>query len=299
MKTRYISEFLCKFASSNILAYSRIANLVAFMQKKRVNIALHHTLLFQACSSFYLISFETILYDVYHIRCQSSKCTICRVVLRTQCKYIVYTLLCIRIVCGWFILCDNLFNSFTVVTQLSRNSSETYPVKPVIVNDFFVYRPFVTYLCPLHLSITFRTVNNYDSSGPFFNRYGGPFFNSYLYGYDANLKIDGVWAWNFLYSYQFECFLGGQKLIKTNENIKEFDNVVMSIIQVSDTGFYLKDSIIGTEVDNFEDVSKSESILIFVCEKVERFSLWENAAYLTQLWPQKLFLINFPEISRL
>jgi len=57
----------------------------------------------------------------------------------------------------------------------------------------------------------------------------------------------------------------------------------MSIIQVSDTGFYLKDSIIGTEVDNFEDVSKSESILIFVCEKVERFSLWENAAYLTQL----------------
>jgi hypothetical protein len=116
-----------------------------------------------------------------------------------------------------------------------------------------------------------------------YKRFSDPIFSGHNDGYGTNLKIDGVWAWDFLYSYQFEYFIGEQQLNEINENTKEFDTVSMSIIQVSDNGFYLKDSIIETEVDEFEDVNKSESFLIFVCQKVERTSLWKNAEYLNDI----------------
>jgi hypothetical protein len=67
-----------------------------------------------------------------------------------------------------------------------------------------------------------------------------------------------MWAWDFLYSYVFEYYLG------------EKDGLMsMSIIQVSDTGYF--DSHYQqkerTKLDTFENEEESVSKLIFVIEK--------------------------------
>lgn len=84
--------------------------------------------------------------------------------------------------------------------------------------------------------------------------------------YDANLEISGLWAWDYLYSYEFEYFMGLKNIKRKVNGICVDKTASMSIIQVSDTGFYLKENALATNIDTFEKVEESKSILIFVCE---------------------------------
>jgi len=78
----------------------------------------------------------------------------------------------------------------------------------------------------------------------------------------ASLNIfRDMWAWDFLYSYVFEYYFGE----KSPKNCK----IVMSIIQVSDTGFYDTDDS-PTELTTFASEDTSMSKLIFVVEKKDK-----------------------------
>lgn len=75
----------------------------------------------------------------------------------------------------------------------------------------------------------------------------------------ATLKIEnGMWAWDFLYGYLFEYYMGG---IKSGHR-----NVYFSIIQVSDDGYFKanpqeSDQI---DIDTFASVEDSHTLLVFV-----------------------------------
>jgi len=80
--------------------------------------------------------------------------------------------------------------------------------------------------------------------------------------YDAKLLRlpSDMWAWDFLYSYEFEYYLGinvyGKKQYK------------ISIIEVSDSGYYASKQAnkTKTNISSFEDVETSTTSLIFICE---------------------------------
>lgn len=100
--------------------------------------------------------------------------------------------------------------------------------------------------------------------------------------YNANLEISGLWAWDYLYSYEFEYFMGSKNINK-KVNLSDVDKTVsMSIIQVSDTGFYLKENADATNIDTFEKVEKSKSILILICEITDKNtrSHWDSLGFL-------------------
>ena len=108
------------------------------------------------------------------------------------------------------------------------------------------------------------------------------YYNNDNYIYDANLEISGLWAWDYLYSYEFEYFMGLKK-IKKEVNVSCVDKTAsMSIIQVSDTGYYLKENADATNIETFETVEKSKSILIFVCEITDEKtnSNWDSLGFL-------------------
>ena len=80
-----------------------------------------------------------------------------------------------------------------------------------------------------------------------------------------HLKIvSGMWAWDFIFSYCFEFYLGHQDYEFEGQNY----NYEISIIQVSDTGFWDSDDDFKTELDTktFQDVKKAESCFVFIFE---------------------------------
>lgn len=81
-----------------------------------------------------------------------------------------------------------------------------------------------------------------------------------------------MWAWDFLYSYEFEYYLGQNSLVRDGVNMK----YAISMLQVSDTGFY--ESQIPTkdmeQIESFKDSEKSSSLLIFVFELVKNDADW-------------------------
>lgn len=87
----------------------------------------------------------------------------------------------------------------------------------------------------------------------------------------ANLAVwKDMWSWDFLYSYMFEYYFGGVKL--------ERKNVEMSVIQVSDDGFYksFANSPSKTDISTFlpSDESNSYMVLtagwkIWLCDQSE------------------------------
>ncbi|AJH14536.1 hypothetical protein [Myroides profundi] len=74
----------------------------------------------------------------------------------------------------------------------------------------------------------------------------------------------GMWAWDFLYSYCFEFYFGNQE-IKIDDLSFRFD---LSVVQVSDTGFWDSENEHKTELDTqtFNAVKSSESYFVFVFE---------------------------------
>lgn len=101
-----------------------------------------------------------------------------------------------------------------------------------------------------------------------YKRFSNPISKTRYYNTEypqANLKImNGMWAWDFIYSYEFEYHFGStvDKKLK-----KEFS---LSVIQVSDSGYY-ESSEHGksqTDTKSFTDCEDSSSALIFVFEAV-------------------------------
>lgn len=86
---------------------------------------------------------------------------------------------------------------------------------------------------------------------------------------DANINIDGKWAWDFIYSYEMEYYFG--KKIENGLKCR------LSVFQITDNGFYMRDGFekehgrsvpkeLKLKTEKFWDAEKSSSYLIFVAE---------------------------------
>lgn len=83
---------------------------------------------------------------------------------------------------------------------------------------------------------------------------------------DINKKRDGylsinpnMWAWDFLYSYMLEYYIGEVEL-------DNGDECAVSVIQYSDTGFFEKEDNNRTDTKSFADEEESGSKLLFILE---------------------------------
>lgn len=95
---------------------------------------------------------------------------------------------------------------------------------------------------------------------------------------DANINIfEKMWAWDFIYSYEMEYYFGE----KTKNGLK----CSMSIFQITDNGFYLKDGFereqeknvpedLKLKTEKFWDAEESSSYLIFVTEVCKEDIKW-------------------------
>ncbi|MFR9503001.1 MAG: hypothetical protein SNH73_00935 [Rikenellaceae bacterium] len=82
---------------------------------------------------------------------------------------------------------------------------------------------------------------------------------------EVNLKVnDGMWAWDFIYSYLFEFHFGSTVDKDTGLEYS------FSVVQVSDTGYFLSSQNNKSRIDtnSFYDPEESESVLIFVFEAI-------------------------------
>ena len=101
---------------------------------------------------------------------------------------------------------------------------------------------------------------------------------------DGYLEIhENMWAWDFLYSYVFEYYLGEQE-------IEGGDGIAISVVQFSDTGFFDSNSNNKTDVSTFAPEEKSASKLLFIIERKPKTSDW--------LWNIKEIVNNKEYASR-
>lgn len=80
---------------------------------------------------------------------------------------------------------------------------------------------------------------------------------------NVNLNVfRDMWAWDFLYSFEFEYYLGCK-----NTDSRQ---ISISVLQISDSGFYESDILnkSKTNISSFKDIESSSSCLILVCETV-------------------------------
>ena len=85
---------------------------------------------------------------------------------------------------------------------------------------------------------------------------------------DAYLNMpDGMWAWDFLYSYVFEYYLGEMELDNGS-------NIAISIIQYSDTGFFENTGNSRRDINSFATEEESGSKLLFIIEMVPKKKRW-------------------------
>ena len=89
-----------------------------------------------------------------------------------------------------------------------------------------------------------------------YNNYQG--FKKFSNTLKSSNKIEhDFWSWDWIYSYVYEYFLGEQTN-KKNENSWR-----LSIIQISDDGFYKKKDSVATNLKTFATVEESQSKLLF------------------------------------
>lgn len=81
------------------------------------------------------------------------------------------------------------------------------------------------------------------------------------------LLPDNMWAWDFLYSYMFEYYLG-------EVNLDNEDICALSVIQYSDTGFFEKEENNRMDVNSFADEEESGSKLLFILEIKPKRKNW-------------------------
>lgn len=119
-----------------------------------------------------------------------------------------------------------------------------------------------------------RNQYNFPNSPAGKKHFSKPLHNTEKFSKDnkdaANINIfESMWAWDFIYSYEMEYYFGE----KTNNGYK----CSMSIFQITDNGFYLKDGFereqrknitkdLKLKTEKFWDAEESSSYLIFVAE---------------------------------
>lgn len=81
------------------------------------------------------------------------------------------------------------------------------------------------------------------------------------------LLPDNMWAWDFLYSYMFEYYLGEINL--DNEGI-----CALSVIQYSDTGFFENEDNSRMDINSFAEEEESGSKLLFILEIKPKRKNW-------------------------
>ncbi|KGN68495.1 hypothetical protein [Porphyromonas sp. COT-239 OH1446] len=82
---------------------------------------------------------------------------------------------------------------------------------------------------------------------------------------DKNIWRD-MWAWNFLYSYVFEYYLG----VKDVNNKK----YAISLIQYSDTGYFDSQNVSSNLPDSFTAEEHCSSKLLIVLEEIDKDGKW-------------------------
>ena len=103
--------------------------------------------------------------------------------------------------------------------------------------------------------------------------YGFKHFSNPIYGRSkghSRLNIwHNMWAWDYLYSYLFEYYLGVQK---TSDEAYEYK---FSLIQYSDTGYFDQDGQKRGRISEFGSEEESSSKLLFFLEYKSKDSEWE------------------------
>ena len=85
---------------------------------------------------------------------------------------------------------------------------------------------------------------------------------------DAYLNMpDGMWAWDFLYSYVFEYYLDELAL-------DDGSNIAISIIQYSDTGYFENSGNSRVNINTFASEEESGSKLLFLIEMAPKKKDW-------------------------
>lgn len=122
---------------------------------------------------------------------------------------------------------------------------------------------------------------------------GNKFFSSPISvkrrGYAPLDVFSHMWAWDFLYSYMFEFYMGRPK--------RDGKYFCFSVIQVSDSGFFdsREDVKIKEDTNTFKSAEESSSYLIFVFESImdenSKFS-WDGFDFLNRK------VVNFLESGK-
>ena len=103
--------------------------------------------------------------------------------------------------------------------------------------------------------------------------YGFKHFSNPIYGRSkghSRLNIwHDMWAWDYLYSFLFEYYLGVQK---TSDEVYEYK---FSLIQYSDTGYFDRDGQRRCRISEFGSEKESSSKLLFFLEYKSKDSEWE------------------------
>lgn len=81
------------------------------------------------------------------------------------------------------------------------------------------------------------------------------------------LLPDNMWAWDFLYSYMFEYYLG-------EINLDNEDICALSVIQYSDTGFFENEDNSRMDINSFAEEEESGSKLLFILEIKPKRKNW-------------------------
>ena len=86
----------------------------------------------------------------------------------------------------------------------------------------------------------------------------------------SNINIThDMWAWDFLYGYEFEYFFGVKE--------KGENKFGLTMLQASDTGFYLNENQDKNNIETFGSVEGSETLLVLIFQKdVGEKSFWNG-----------------------
>lgn len=94
-----------------------------------------------------------------------------------------------------------------------------------------------------------------------------------------------MWAWDYLYSYLFEYYLGEKEAGDKLHNYK------LSLIQYSDTGYFDKDGQRRCRISEFGSEDESGSKLLFFLEYKPKDSkwVWKDGSYMERIVLDKEF----------
>ena len=119
--------------------------------------------------------------------------------------------------------------------------------------------------------------------------YGFKHFSNPIHGRrkgHSRLKIwHDMWAWDYLYSYLFEYYLGEKEADDKQHNYK------LSLIQYSDTGYFDKDGQRRCRISEFGSEDESGSKLLFFLEYKPKDSkwVWKDGSYMERIVLDKEF----------